>query len=192
MGVSWRHDVWFICDKNETDWLNNLPDRVPGLVTDTPVFDKNGDGRVVSFTSDGYNIFDLFGVNFPRPDSWTNCVHRISPCQGQDFDVVDWVGREEIEEIMSECEVDEDGELESDYRLTEYVDPSGEYWREGNPHLNVYNTENELWSTYYNERYTDDCDEDELQEQFYDWFSDYVRETQTKDINQGLSLHSQV
>ena len=127
MGVSWNHQVWFVCKEDETSYVESLPEYLPGLVTECPVFEPKCENNVVSFSSWGYNIYELFQDNFPRPESWVTCVHRISPSQGQNFDVVDWVSRSEVESHRE----DEDDEGEEDFfscTLSEYVDPGSEYW----------------------------------------------------------------
>ena len=201
MGVSWCHSVWFVCDQDESEYVNNLPDRVEGMVGDTPVLDQkvSHGGHVVYFTSSGYNIYDLFDSNFPRPESWTNVIHRISPCQGQDFDVVDWVGRDEFEDQLSERDEDQ---IEWDYNpLNEYTDPGSDYWTEGNPHLNILSEKNETksWLEWRDEKYpdshpiweSDDLDEDEMYDEFRETFwYDYVSKTQSDDIQKGLDLYT--
>ena len=133
MGVSWYHEVHFICSEDESEYYNSLPSHLPGVpcIPDPPVYDKSYDDKVVSFSSGGYNIFDLFDSEFPKPESWVGIVHRISPCQGQEFDVVDWVSRDEYDEKYDDIM----GEDEGYNPMNEYTDPSSDYWMEGNPHL---------------------------------------------------------
>jgi len=181
MGVSWNHQVWFVCDKDESSYVKDLPEYLEGTVTDTPVYDKKVDGNVVYFESSGYNIYDLFGLEFPRPESWTQCIHRISPCQGQEFDVVDWIDRSEFDDKMSERDEDD---IEWGYNpMNEYTDPGSEYWEENN-HLNPYSQ----FDTKYRE-FMDTHDEDE-EEDFYELFHEWVDQTQTTDVKKGLEMYT--
>ena len=58
MGVSWNHQVWFVCQEDESSYVESLPDELPGLVTRCPVYNTKVDGNIVSFSSRGYNIYD--------------------------------------------------------------------------------------------------------------------------------------
>ena len=185
MGVSFNHQVYFVCEKDESEYVKELPERLPGgWWGDTPVYDKKVEDNIVSFSSSGYNIYDLFGPDFPRPESWIRCVHRISPCQGQEFDVVDWISRSEFDDKYE----DVDDEDEGYNPMGEYCDPDSEYWEE-NSHLNVYTHEEEQWTKYRDEHLVDEDDEDDLMDKFrYEVWEDYIYNTQDKDIRDGLKV----
>ncbi len=181
MGVSWNHEVYFICENDETTYVESLPDRLPGIVVDNPVYDKKVDGNVVSFNSSGYNIYDLFGHDFPRPESWSMVVHRIIPCQGQEFDVVDWISRSEYDEQMEQYDGDEE-DLEFYNPMSDYTDPGSEYWEE-NSHLNVYSE-----GPNYNDLDEDDEEYDDLYDQRYEQWYNSVDNCQEKDVQDGIKM----
>ena len=182
MGVSWNHEVHFVCSDDETDYVKSLKERLPGLTTEVPVHDLKQDENVVSFTSGGYNIFDLFNSNFPRPKSWVGVVHRISPRQGQEFDVVDILSREEIEEKIKDYDAED---LEFSNPLVEYIDPSSDYWTDCNPHLNIYHEEptfSDLMSDYDGD---DDKESEEYDKRYQTWL-DKQNSLQEMDIKGGI------
>ena len=144
MGVSWYHEVYVVCDGNPTQidderWY------------DVPVTDQSVDGNILHFTSGGYGIFPLFTSDTKLPNNWVKVSHRIYGCQGQDFDVVDWVSKSEIDDLYSDVDKDENGEYEYEPGY-EYTDVGSDYW-EGNSHLNVYNSEPDVYDDEYDERY---------------------------------------
>ena len=159
MGVTWFHEVYVVCDGEPT----KLQDRC----SDVPVFDQVITDNVLHFNSGGYGIFPLFMSEFELPTNWVKISHRISPCQGQQFDVVDWVSKTEIDELYHHVDRDEDGEYEYEPG-DEYTDPDSDYWEE-NSQLNLYNTQ------------PDEIDDDTYQE----WYDNMVK-TQQQDLIKGI------
>lgn len=178
MGVSYHHDVYFICESNESGYVDSLPERLPGVYVDVPVIHKSLDGNVVHLSSGGYNIFDLFDTSFPRPESWSGVVHRISPCQGQDFDVVDWISRDEIDTMYDDCVGEDDG-----YNpCQEYTDPTSDYFHDCNPHYNVLSETPNLMSDWDG----DDDDEIDEEDRRYQVWMEQINTTQNQDILDGI------
>ena len=174
MGVSYYHDVYVICRDDQSSY--NLSDRIG----DIPVYDYEVNGNVIHFTSGGYGLFDLFHSEFPLPESWVSVSHRMYGCQGQDWDVVDWVGRDEIESIYEDVDTDENGECEYEPGF-EYTDPTSDYWGENN-HLNIYSQEPNFY-----EMMKDEDDEDEYQT-LYDQWLDTMLVHQVNDLKKGLDI----
>ena len=120
MGVSYFHTIKVLCEGDVSSFT--LPERI----NNTPVYDLETDGNIVSFTSGGYGLFDLFTSDFPLPDNWVKVSHRMSGCQGQDWDVVDWVSKDEIVSLYEDVDKDENGEYEYEPGY-EYTDPTSDY-----------------------------------------------------------------
>ena len=169
MGVSWRHEVYFICRDDESSYLESLPERLPGPHHDVPVVESSYDNDIIHLSSGGYNIFDIFGPDFPRPESWIGVVHRISPCQGQDFDIVDWIDRTEFDDKYDDLE----GEDEGFNPMDEYTDPGSEYW-EINEELNVLSETPDF-----------DDEDDDWEDHYDDWMTK-INTQQEMDIKKGI------
>ena len=181
MGVSFRHEVYFIVSSDETEYLNNLPEYLPGPWTEAPVIESSYSDNIIHLSSGGYNIFDLFSPSFPRPDSWLGLVHRISPCQGQDFDIVDWISRSEFDD-QYEMADDED----EDYNpMAEYTDPDSDYW-EMNQELNLLADTPNLMSDYDDEEATLEEEMAEEDRRYQAYLED-IEARQNEDILKGLA-----
>ena len=179
MGVSYRHEVYFVCSKDESGYVDSLPERLPGPYVDVPVCEKSCDNNVVHLSSGGYNIFDLFDPDFPRPESWTGVVHRISPCQGQDFDVVDWVSRSEFNDKYDILDDEDDGYNPMD----EYTDPGSEYW-EMNSELNLLSDYPNLMEDWDGEDVDEEIKEEDRR--YQQWLDD-INTKQNEDILKGIT-----
>ena len=184
MGVSWSHEVYFVVNSDESDYVNSLPERLPGPYHSVPVCEKSYDNNVVHLSSGGYNIFDIFGPEFPRPKSWTGVVHRISPCQGQDFDVVDWIDRTEFDDKYDDLD-DEEREECLINPMDDYTDPGSEYWEE-NSHLNVLYETPDLMEDWDDSETTLDEDDREFDRRYDNW-REQIYTTQTQDIQKGIN-----
>ena len=138
MGVSWTHRVTAVCREDEREWLKTLPDELTAahMYGETPVHDKEGEGRLLTFSSSGYGIFDLNTVDWPA--SLIGVVHRISPNQCQDFDVVDSASAPELYGVGDDEDVD-DLTNERGFPPYEGCDIDSEYWtdEDANAHLNA-------------------------------------------------------
>ena len=175
MGLSWTHKVTLVCKEIETEWVKRMPKRFPLATTysDGPVELISHVDKLITITSGGYGIFDLNEISYP--DSLVGVVHRISPNQGQEFDIVDEVS---IESLIPEEEEDDD------CLRYEGCDPGSDYWTEGNPELNIYSDEptfSDLMSDYEG---PDEEEETEYNKRYEQWMTKQ-QEAQEKDY-EGL------
>ena len=182
MGVSWYNKVTFVVTEDETNYLDSLPERLPGINIDkVPVYDKEVGENTITFTSGGYGLFNPTHPDFPLPKSYTGVVTRTQGLQGQEFDVVDGFSSTELDDYRYER--DEDGDLvDGD---SEPFEPWSEYFTEGNPTFNIYTTQPDV-NTIVTEEMEDneDFDDDEYLDKVVELWEDMKEKIQDKNFNQ--------
>ena len=93
MGVSFDNQVYLVCEKDESKWLESVPKRTPAahFNTDCPIWCNietmlNGFFVYLMETS-GYGVVDL--EKFELPASCVGITSAVTSCQGQNIDFVE-------------------------------------------------------------------------------------------------------
>ena len=101
MGVSFDNNVLVVCEKDEREWFQSLPDRrqwkeIPGSHFDVncPVtlMDYTDEGKVLHLSTMGYGVLDLSNH---LPESCVGVISSVYSCQGQDIHYVESFDNEE-------------------------------------------------------------------------------------------------